>query len=129
LVINASQERYVHRVFMHLRRRAKKEGTPCTVTKEHIWHLFQRQGGNCFYTDAPMRCRVGEGASSESLSVDKLEPASGYVFGNVVLCTRRANTIKSDMTLGEMKRWMPGWHARVEKFLAQRTGLAASKQV
>jgi len=119
LIVNTSQERYVHRVFMHLRRRAKRDGTKCTVTKDHIWHLFQQQDGKCFYTGVPMRCQVGKGPSNESLSIDKIRSADGYVFGNVVLCTRRANTMKSDATIAEMKEWMPVWYARVQKFLGE----------
>ena len=117
LVINSSPERYVHRVFMRLRRGTKNQGILCTITKEQIWQQFQRQNGRCFYTDIPMRCRVGEGESRNSFSIDKITPENGYVLGNVVLCTRRANTIKSDMTLDEMKTWMPGWYARVERFI------------
>jgi IS30 family transposase len=45
--------------------------------------------------------------------IDKITPAHGYVKSNVVLCVARVNTIKSDVSLGEMKLWMPGWYQRV----------------
>jgi len=35
------------------------------------------------------------------------------VKGNVVLCVARVNTIKSDVSLNEMKLWMPGWYERI----------------
>ena len=116
LITNASTERYVHRIFLHLKRRAKRLNVPCTIVKDHIWKLYQTQEGKCFYTDVLMRCQVGNGSSRESLSIDKVEPNLGYIAGNIVLFTRRANTIKSDMTLVEMREWMPSWYARVEKF-------------
>ena len=49
-------------------------------------------------------------------SVDKVVAAAGYVPGNIVLCTYRANRIKGDMTLLELREWMPGWYERIEKF-------------
>ena len=116
LNINSSPERYIHRVFMNLLRRAKSRDIPCTITKDQVWERFQRQEGRCFYTDVPMHCRVGDGNPHDAFSIDKIIPERGYTLENVVLCTRRANTIKSDMTLDEMKAWMPGWYARVEKF-------------
>jgi len=39
--------------------------------------------------------------------------AKSYVKGNVVLCVARVNTIKSDVSLNEMKLWMPGRYERI----------------
>ncbi len=37
----------------------------------------------------------------------------GYTLGNVVLCTYRANSIKRDVSLDELREWMPGWYDRL----------------
>lgn len=37
-------------------------------------------------------------------SVDRIDPLSGYTFGNVVVCSNRANRIKSDATADELHR-------------------------
>lgn len=49
----------------------------------------------------------------DKISIDKIIPEKGYVEGNVVLCTNRVNTIKSDLSLEEMKEWIPSWYQKV----------------
>ncbi len=117
--LNSDIDLYLGDRWRRVQVRARKTSTPFTITREVLYDLYEMQKGNCFYTDAPMRCRVGEGTSWDSLSIDKVEPDKGYEHGNVVLCTRRANTIKCDMTLDEMKKWMPDWYKRVRKFQSE----------
>ena len=98
-------------------RRAKEQGVPCDLTGDFLEALWQEQDGLCFYTDYEMVWRVGSGLTINSLSVDKIIPERGYVQSNVVLCTHRANTIKNNLTLDEMKLWMPSWYERVSRRL------------
>ena len=63
-----------------------------------------------------MRCAVGQGPSPHSLSIDRIIPQLGYTPGNVVLCTNRANMVKSDLTLAEIKQWLPSWYTRIIKY-------------
>ena len=91
-----------------LRKRAKVEITP-----EFLVELFTKQEGKCFYTDAEMVCVAGKGKSMLAVSVDQIVPDKGYTEGNVVLCTLRANMVKQDLTLDELKAWLPGWHQRL----------------
>lgn len=97
--------------------RAKKAGTPFDLDGEFLEALWAEQGGLCFYTDYAMVKDLGIGLSGNTLSVDKIIPTLGYVRGNVVLCTQRANTIKNNMSLDELKLWMPSWHERILKKL------------
>jgi len=81
----------------------------------YLKSMYEQQDGKCFYTDAEMRTVRGQGQSRLSLSVDKIVPEKGYVKSNVVLVTKRANLIKNDVTLVEMKEWLPNWYRRLEE--------------
>lgn len=60
-----------------------------------------------------MEIQLGRGKSHSAASVDRVDNSIGYLVGNVVLCTTKVNLIKRDVTLDEMKDWMPGWYQRV----------------
>jgi len=95
---------------------AKRLGNTVSITPEYVESLWHRQKGLCFYTDVPLVVQSGRGSCRESLSFDKIVPQFGYVSGNVVLCTRKANAVKQDLTLDEMRLWLPDWYSRVVVF-------------
>ena len=79
---------------------------------------FNKQHGLCFYTDIKLKMGIGKnGKEKDAFSIDKIIPEKGYTVGNIVLCTRRTNTVKSDLTLEEIKLWMPEWYMRLAKYL------------
>jgi len=59
----------------------------------------------------PQRCPLlgieiwvaGEVQTSASPSLDRIDPSLGYIKGNVWVISNRANTIKSDATIEELK--------------------------
>jgi|SRR5579859_5946110 len=77
--------------------RAKVQGLPFSVTEQDI--------------RMPKRCPVlgirlvfGKGrCQAQSPSLDRIIPAKGYVRGNVRVISHRANTIKNDATLRELR--------------------------
>ena len=74
---------------------------------EYILDLYNKQNGNCFYSIIPMQIVVGNGFQQNTISFDKVIPEKGYIKGNIVLCTTRFNTIKSNLTLQELEYYMP----------------------
>lgn len=104
-----------------LRATAKKANLPCSITADDLQHLFDAACGKCFYTDTVMdTAKSGKGKNRWNvLSVDKIYPHLGYVRGNVVLCTVKANLIKNNCTLEEMSEWMPGWYQRIMNFISE----------
>jgi hypothetical protein len=48
--------------------------------------------------------RVGKGHGDDSPSLDRINPALGYVKGNIQVISRRANTIKSFGTIEEHEK-------------------------
>lgn len=93
--------------------RAASSGLDFDLTPDFMQDLFEKQEGKCFYTDYPMQPDYGKGLSQHSLSVDRVVPAWGYTQSNIVLCTIQANTVKNNLTLDELRLWIPGWYARL----------------
>ncbi|QGJ93758.1 HNH endonuclease [Mycobacterium phage Hannaconda] len=99
-------------------RRARIAGVQFNLTVDYLTELYDRQGGTCFYTDVPLVIALGRGQRDRNaISVDRVDNRYGYIFGNVVLVSTRANTMKSDATLEEMAAWMPEWHRRAIEHL------------
>lgn len=96
---------------------AKSKGILFDLPKDYLLNIWQDQQGICFYTDEQIELLLGEGLRRNSPSVDKLIPEKGYIEGNVVICTHKANSVKQDLALSEIEAWLPGWYQRIMKFL------------
>lgn len=110
---NRSHEANLKNRWNRLKVRSKKSGIEFDISFESFMGQWHQQRGRCFYTDTVLVTNFGIGFSPNACSVDKVEPALGYVLGNVVFASNRVNTVKSDISLEEMRDWMPGWFARV----------------
>lgn len=64
-----------------------------------------------------MVCELGSGKHKNSLSIDKIIPEKGYVLGNIIFLSNKINTCKNDLSLEEIKQWMPSWYERINKFI------------
>lgn len=100
--------------------RARKAHIPFALTRQELYDAFDTQRGLCFYTDTPLVCRVGEGIHRDGCSVDRVDPQKGYTKANIVLCTYKVNSVKNDLTLEEIKSWMPGWFERLSRRVTSR---------
>ncbi len=120
--LNSGPERFLKNRSSLIKHRCSVDGTPFNLNGDYLIHLYLKQNGLCFYTDIPMIMLAGRSkdrrADRDSLSLDRIVPAIGYVKGNVVLCTNRINTVKNDLSLDEISRWMPEWYMRICKFQA-----------
>lgn len=101
----------------NLRSRAKRRGFPCTITGEDLIQQFHKQKGLCFYTEEVMNWKRGiKKLDHDTLTVDKIIPELGYVKGNVVLCTNKANHAKSFLTMEDLQKWVPLWYEKIVNF-------------
>lgn len=67
----------------------------------------------CPVLGIPIIAGAGTGSMSDSSpSLDRIQPALGYVPTNVVITSMRANRLKSDATLEEMEA-LAGFYARL----------------
>lgn len=117
--LNNNLESFISHRYGHLRGRAKKEKVHFDMTKFDLLKIYDLQKGKCFYTDEILHINSGKGRLPNSLSIDRVDNSKGYTKQNVVLCTSRFNTIKSNMSLEEVEKWMPPiyekikmWHRR-----------------
>jgi hypothetical protein len=94
-----------NRMLNRARARAKKQGLEFNLTEEDI--------------KIPTKCPllgielfVAEGRKSvkdNSASLDRIDSSKGYVKGNVWVISHKANTMKSNATLEEMKTLVKNW--------------------
>lgn len=114
----SSIERYLKRICRNCKYRSIKNNIDFNITFEDLIQSFVVQKGLCFYTDTELKMGIGKnGKERNVLSIDRIIPEKGYTKGNVVLCTSRINTVKSDLTIEEIKLWMPKWYKRLSKYL------------
>lgn len=84
--------------------RAGKKGVPCTITQADV-----SIPKLCPVLGIPIQVSVTGSPTDDSPSLDRIIPQLGYVPGNVVVISNRANRIKNDATFAEIKRlyeWM-----------------------
>lgn len=115
LNLNSNIDKYLKDRFNKLKRRASTKKIKFNISFDMFKNQFNDQKGKCFYTDELMHCVVGEGLKRNSLSIDKLVPELGYVADNVVFCTHKVNTIKSDLSMDELQKWIPKWYNKIKK--------------
>jgi hypothetical protein len=83
------------------RERATAEGTPFDLDLEYIRSIYPACG-LCPILGIPMIWGQQTGRDN-SPSLDRRDPDKGYVKGNVAWISFRANRIKSDASLSELK--------------------------
>lgn len=113
LNLNKDKNKFLSDRFNRMRRRALKQNIDCTITKDEFIAQYDKQNGRCFYTDVKLICEVGSSLHRDSLSIDKIIPENGYISHNIVFTTHRINTCKNDLSLDEIKLWMPTWYKRI----------------
>ena len=85
------------------RKRAKQNGLDCTITVEDI--VIPEL---CPALGIKLEARIGAGRQNRediggSPSLDRIDNSKGYIPGNVAVISLRANMIKTDATVAELK--------------------------
>lgn len=86
------------------RQRAKKSGIPFSITEKDF-----KIGTMCPVLGVPYETGKDHIPHPHAPSLDRIDPALGYVPGNVVVISRMANTIKHDASfeqIGKVYRWL-----------------------
>lgn len=96
------------------KRRAKDRGVPFTIRPEDIVIP-----PCCPVLGMPLKRKdpSHRGPAEHSPSLDRIRPELGYVPGNIVVISHRANRIKNDATLEELQRvaaWLETTLAKVK---------------
>lgn len=94
----------IYRLFHGIKARCKREEIPLSATLKYLAYLWKKQQGCCFYTGKTLTWETGRHhlhARSTQASIDRLDPARGYIKGNLVWCTGSVNRAKSNLTKDE----------------------------
>lgn len=100
-------------MYRNARSRAKRYGYPFEIDPEDC--LVPPR---CPILDIPLRSLSGEGKgngkgrghmSDFSPSLDKIDPALGYVKGNVIVVSMRANRLKGELTPDQLIELGRAW--------------------
>jgi hypothetical protein len=88
---------------MRARHRAKQKKLDCNITAEYLQSIWP-SNNLCPVLHIPLK-NTSKGKPSEgSPSLDRIIPEKGYVKGNVIIVSHKANTIKSDASPKEIWR-------------------------
>ena len=98
-------------LFSNISRRCRDKNHKLDFGKEYLIHLWEKQGGKCFYTDVKMS--LGSHNSRKDLynlnfknvSVDRVDSRIGYTKDNIVLCCWGVNNMKQQMDYDEFIKW------------------------
>ena len=86
------------------RKRAKKNNIPFNLTEDYLKSIYPSDM-ICPVLGFEMSVGLDEnGWADTSPSLDRIIPEKGYVQGNVVVVSMRANTIKRDATSEELRK-------------------------
>lgn len=85
------------RMLRGARLRARKAGVPFSLSLEDI-----QVPSHCPVLGIPLTRTPGR-ASDSTPSLDRIVPADGYVPGNIVVVSLRANRAKADLTIEELR--------------------------
>jgi len=89
---------WVGQALIQVRSRAKKNGIVFDLTRDDI-----QLPDKCPIFGTPLIKGVGR-LTNDSPSIDRINPARGYVRGNVVVVSNRANSMKREATIEDLKR-------------------------
>lgn len=100
---NASRQVRRHRdvalnIFRGARRRAKERGIPFSISAEDVV-----VPDKCPVLGLTLEISGGNHASELSPTLDRIENVLGYVKGNVLVISWRANRLKSNATIEELQ--------------------------
>lgn len=90
---------YVYHMMKRAERRAKKANLPFDITVEDIFIPEV-----CPVFGCPFSISNGSGPGDFSPSIDKIIPDMGYVKGNIRIICSKANRIKSDASVEEVRK-------------------------
>ena len=86
------------------KQRAKNKGLAFDLDVKYLKSINNHI---CPYLGVPIEWTSADIRFSKSL--DRIDSAKGYVKGNVIICSQRANYIMSDMKISEMEVLVSNW--------------------
>lgn len=124
-------ERYLRLKFGIIKRRHNDHGLKpeFDLSLEYIIELYKFQEGYCLLSSKELAYGSGKGKLPNSICIDRLDNSIGYIRGNIAFICNKLNTIKSDLSLDEIKEYMPEWYRRIKEFKEAETQHTALSKI
>jgi hypothetical protein len=90
---------YLKYALIRIKSRCKKENVEFNITEEDLVLPT-----HCPIFGMELEAAVGRGAKDNSYSLDRVNPQGGYVKGNVVIVSNKANRMKNNGSLDDLKK-------------------------
>lgn len=94
---------------------AKIRGIPFELSIEEAWETFERQGGMCALSGAPISFAASTSSVSPeaTASLDRIDSKRGYISENIQWLHKDVNRMKWDLRLEDFLRWCHAVSAHV----------------
>lgn len=87
------------------RQRVKNRTYDCSLTKEDLLSIYEKQSGRCALSGKTMTWGSGSGRILTNISLDRIDNNLGYTKDNVQLLCDFANNMKSTLSNEEIIEW------------------------
>lgn len=75
------------------------------LSLDYLMQLYEKQEGKCAISGRTMTFITGQGRVPTNISIDQINPAGGYLEGNIQLVCRQANVMKFELSADELTSW------------------------
>lgn len=113
--MNSDKFKILRDIYLRTKHRSKARSIKFNLKFEDLKEIYNKQKGLCFYSAKKLSLKRGSGMNWESCTIDKVIPQKGYIKTNIVLCTKKYNSVKNDLSLVEIKKHMPYWYNKLRK--------------
>ena len=96
-MVSKTLQSHAKKLLRDARKRARRKGVLMDISHADICDLHAKQEGVCALSAVVMLYGADSIGSPYAMSIDRIDPAEGYVLGNVQLVTRATNNAKSTM--------------------------------
>lgn len=107
-----SPEIYIKRIHSQLKSQRKKENIAWEIAPDYLVKLYHEQGGRCALSGNVMTHHRSDPRVQKlcknpmNISIERIDPAVGYVPGNIALVCLQVNLMKSSMDADQFYFWI-----------------------
>tara|TARA_B110000503_G_C7103413_1_gene394856 strand:+ start:938 stop:1465 length:528 start_codon:yes stop_codon:yes gene_type:complete len=95
----------IPQLFYNIKKRAAKSKVPFNLTVNDLKNLLKKSGNICPILGVKMEINELHSNNKEySPSFDRIYPKKGYTKGNMIVISDKANRIKTDATVDEIRK-------------------------
>jgi len=102
-----TKNKQIRKNFTDAKVRSKKHNLPFNLTIDYLNSIYP-QNNKCLLLDVKMEHGFKK-LNDFSPTLDRIRPEKGYVEGNVIIISHKANRVKNNLTLKEMSLLLKNW--------------------